>query len=277
MGLAFPTGEHLKESFGAGAALKNDMKKILIGLALILATLVVIFLWPAATVSVAPAPKVAAAKTVPRDAVRKEGAAPAVAQAMSPEEATANWKAFLDSGTVPEPIAGESHAVHHLVPVDRWKNVGRKSVGAAVQSQLWAIARADTDYLQATLVIDEAFKPAMQGLLEEVPESIRRQYPTTESLAAFLLASAPALRGYAIGNLHPEMAGSGEAAVNVATLEPGADRFRMDRLHRYRLTEDGEWTRVIGMQETTYWRQLIKWDKELAKSRLWSDAKTGPR
>lgn len=165
----------------------------------------------------------------------------------------------------PEPLSGPGQ-VAPLVRVAAWKNAGRSTVGALVQSQFWAMAHGDTDYLQRTTVLDEPFRQALERLLDRVSPSIRAQYPTPESLAAFLLASGPALEGYALSS--QTQASPDESSVAVLELEPGEDRPSGGR-QNFRRNADGEWSRVIGPREISHWSNMIKWDRELSKSRKW--------
>lgn len=165
----------------------------------------------------------------------------------------------------PEPLSGPGQ-VAPIVRVAAWKNAGHSTVGALVQSQFWAMAHGDTDYLQRTTLLDEPFRQALERLLDRVSPGIRAQYPTPESLAAFLLASGPALEGYALAS--QTQASPDESSVAVLKLEPGKDRPSGER-QNFRRNADGEWYRVIGSREISHWSNLIKWDQELSKSRKW--------
>jgi hypothetical protein len=151
---------------------------------------------------------------------------------------------------------------------EEWKNVGRATVGSAIQTQYWSISRGAVDELQKSIVLETDSREQLESLLAQVSPEIRGQYPTIESLAAFLLASAPALGGIAIGQIQSERSSENEVAVSVSTLEPGAPRFG-GSTQRFRKSPDGEWHRVIGPAEVRYWSQMIKWDGELSKSRSW--------
>jgi hypothetical protein len=166
----------------------------------------------------------------------------------------------------PEPVSRLGQ-IAPVIAVDGWKNAGRASVGAAIQSQFWAIARGDVEYLQRSIVFDEPARRSLENLSEQVPASVRTQYPTPEALAAFLLTSRPALKGYALSL--ENVTSADDVSVHVMTLLPGADRFTGER-QDFRRGVDGQWSRAIGPREISYWRDMVKWDKELSRSRKWS-------
>lgn len=190
---------------------------------------------------------------------------------MSPALATAEWTKFLETTPVPEPLTGPGTA--WLVPVERWNNVGRQTVGSAVQSNYWAISHGDIDYLRGAIILDERASRSLPDLLDQVPSAVRAEYSTPESLAAFLLASQPVLRGYALSLMKKAVADvDDEVVLTVMRLEPGADRSKAES-QRFRRGLGGEWLRVIGAPEVSRWREMIKWDTELSKSRKWPTEK----
>lgn len=150
-----------------------------------------------------------------------------------------------------------------------WNNVGRQTVGAAIQSQYWAISRGELETLGASVHMDDDARAALQRLRDEASPKLREQFPTPESFAAFLLVSQPAMDGMSIGPLHPTTVSETDVTVSVALTSPGSDRFDAGSLQRYRRSDTGEWLRVIGPGELSQWRQMLKWDRELSKSRTW--------
>jgi hypothetical protein len=251
------------------------MKKVLVGLLAVTALLLVLS-FRSSRLSTSPAPQeVTKSPTLaaPRSALRSELASASAGS--SPEERqtpAANGEkhhAFLDSHPVPEPASRGTTA--WLVPVDRWKEAGRNSVGAAIQSQFRAISTGDTDYLRTAISLDEISKQEIEHLLEKVPVDVRTKNPTAESLAAFLLMTGPALKGYSLVAV-PEKSGPDNVVVTVMTLESGAEQFN-GGTQRFRRDSDGQWLRVIGAAEISRWGQMIKWDKELSKSRVWATSK----
>lgn len=155
-----------------------------------------------------------------------------------------------------------------------WKNVGRQTVGAAIQSQYWAVSRGELEHLASSVHMDADTRANLQRLRDEASPKLREQFPTPESFAAFLIASQPATIGLSIGPLHPASASDTDVTVSVAMISPGSDRFDAGGAERYRRNASGEWLRVIGAGELSQWRQMLKWDRELSKSRTWAlDAK----
>lgn len=150
-----------------------------------------------------------------------------------------------------------------------WNNVGRQTVGAAIQSQYWAISRGEMEQLGASVHMDDDARANLQRLRDEASPKLREQFPTPESFAAFLIASQPAAVGMTIGSILPMSVSDTDVTVSVALIEPGSDRFSGGGAQRFRRSDTGEWLRVIGPGELSQWRQMLKWDRELSKSRTW--------
>ncbi|MES2694440.1 MAG: hypothetical protein V4773_13275 [Verrucomicrobiota bacterium] len=144
-----------------------------------------------------------------------------------------------------------------------WKNVGRGTVSDTIQSQYWAIAGGDIVALEKGIYLDEHAIKWMGGLMEGVPAKVRAEYGTPEKLAAFLLASAPELKGYLV--TREEQMGENGARATVFTLRPGEGKFDGER-QEFRREEDGTWRRVIGARELSMWRDMMKWESYWAKS-----------
>ncbi len=170
---------------------------------------------------------------------------------------------------VPEPLTGIGQ-IAPTIRVQAWKNLGRATIGSAIQSQFHAIATGDTDYLQQSTVLDPVARRVVASMHEQTSASIRAQYPTPESFAAFLLASRPAMEGYILMTSTQES--PDDVRVAVGTLAAGEGKFRGER-QQFRRASDGTFQRVIGSAELSYWRDMLKWDKELSRSRVWTAAK----
>lgn len=242
---------------------KNGMKAFRIAIVVGLLALItaLIALWPFAPKVKSPQEKVVQSSS-PKKLESKAIPAPAVLKPISQVVRPPH----VDPVVPPEPLSGYGQTAP-LVRAKAWKHVGRETVGAAIQSQFWAIAHGDVDYLKRSTVLDESATRSLASLLEQVSASVREQYSTPESLAAFLLASRPALKGYALSLQKIET--PNETSVSVMTLLPDADRFELER-QEFRRDANGEWYRVIGSRELSYWHNMIKWDKELSKSRKWT-------
>ncbi len=71
-----------------------------------------------------------------------------------------------------------------LVPVSDWKNAGRATPSATVETLLWTAARHDVDGFAAMLSIDPQLRPSVDRMFGVFPEALRAQYGTVERLLA---------------------------------------------------------------------------------------------
>lgn len=166
-----------------------------------------------------------------------------------------------------EPIA--RGAVAWRTDSHEWNNVGRRTVGAAIQSQYWAISRGEMEYLASSVLMDDDTRANLQRLRDSASPKLREQFPTPESFAAFFIASQPAALGMMIGSVLPNSVSETDVTIGVSLIEPGADRASGGGAQRFRRTASGEWLRVLGPGELSQWHQMLKWDRELSKSRTW--------
>lgn len=74
--------------------------------------------------------------------------------------------------------------------VDAWKNRGRATPAAALETTLWAAAGGDLPALKNLLLLDPAVLAQATALLARLPESSRALYPTPEHLVAAFTAKA---------------------------------------------------------------------------------------
>lgn len=75
-----------------------------------------------------------------------------------------------------------------IIPASEWKNVGRATPEAAVETALWAAAGGDLDVLVGTLGFDVVARAKMESLFNGLPDAARSQYSSPEHLVALLLA-----------------------------------------------------------------------------------------
>lgn len=212
-----------------------------------------------------------AKQAAPPMAVAAERRGPAVARVVDAAPLEATPKAEILAGRPPLPPVLEPVSLGQVAwrtDPDEWKNVGRRSIGAAVQSLYWAISRGEIDYLQDAISLDPASENAMAALFEQASPKLREQYPTPDSFVAFLLASQPAIAGVAIGRIVEEKSTPDNITVSIATTA-GEGKFDGGGHQRFRRTPSGDWVRTIGPAEINTWRQMLKWDRELSKSRSW--------
>jgi hypothetical protein len=73
-----------------------------------------------------------------------------------------------------------------IVPATAWRNVAAASPASVLETALWAAAGGDVEAFANVIWLDAAARPAAQGLLQELPENVRREFTTPEQLMAFL-------------------------------------------------------------------------------------------
>ena len=83
---------------------------------------------------------------------------------------------------------GESTVPLKLIPVAEWKNGGRATVPAAVETLLWAAQGGDVEVLTGALQLDAAARAKAEALIAGLPEASRAQFGTPEKLVALFLA-----------------------------------------------------------------------------------------
>lgn len=77
-------------------------------------------------------------------------------------------------------------------PAGEWKNTGRLTPTATLETLLWAAAGGDLETLASTCWIPPAARAKAQSLLDSLPEAQRANYGTPEQLvAALTLAQVP--------------------------------------------------------------------------------------
>lgn len=74
------------------------------------------------------------------------------------------------------------------VAASEWKNCGRATSGAALETMLWASAGGDLAELKRTLEFDDASRAKAGAMLARLPEATRQQYATPEDLLALMVA-----------------------------------------------------------------------------------------
>lgn len=81
-------------------------------------------------------------------------------------------------------------ALGEWTPVQEWRNEGRATPQAAVDTLLWAAAGGDVAVMTSLLEFDEAAKKQAQDAFEALPPAARELYPTPEALVAGLTIAA---------------------------------------------------------------------------------------
>lgn len=90
----------------------------------------------------------------------------------------------------PEPPATETGLVvaERELPAAEWKNAGRGTPEATLETALWAAAGGEVDVLAQLLAMDEPARRRAGQLLDGLPEPSRSTYRTPERLLALLAA-----------------------------------------------------------------------------------------
>ncbi|MEO6003240.1 MAG: hypothetical protein ABIZ04_10215 [Opitutus sp.] len=84
--------------------------------------------------------------------------------------------------------APKKSAPSAFIPVSAWKNAGRATPAAVLQTVLWAAAGGDLDALTQTLFLDAKVKAQADRIFAGLPDGIRQQYGSAERLIALLTA-----------------------------------------------------------------------------------------
>jgi hypothetical protein len=92
----------------------------------------------------------------------------------------------------PSSYSTASLRVGEWTSIDQWKNRGRGTPMAAIETALWAAAGGDVNTLRSLLRVDDAVRARAQAIHDRLPEVSRALYPTAEDvIAAFTAKSIP--------------------------------------------------------------------------------------
>lgn len=194
-----------------------------------------------------PAQAKAAAPARPAPAPGPQAAAPLLPPLNQPLPEV--WTRFAYDPSIP--LRREIGEFVRLHPPSEARPLGRATLAAAFESQWWAVAGGNLDYLEQAIVLEGRQAERMAQLLATAPATIRAECPTPERFAALLLAGASdGVRGYAVSRQLP--VADDETILSVDTLKPGQDRSR-GHAENFRKTAQGEWRRVITAKMVTEW------------------------
>jgi hypothetical protein len=70
------------------------------------------------------------------------------------------------------------------VPASEWKNAGRATPAATIETMMWAAVRNDVATFASTVGFDPKLRPAVDRFFETLPETTRTRYGTPEQLIA---------------------------------------------------------------------------------------------
>lgn len=99
--------------------------------------------------------------------------------------------AELEGAAPKPPIARKDEAGEAMrtsVPASEWKNAGRATPHAAVETALWAAAGGDIERLAELLTLGPEARRRAEAVLAGLPAEVRAEYPTPEKFAALFTA-----------------------------------------------------------------------------------------
>lgn len=88
----------------------------------------------------------------------------------------------------PPPAAPPPPVTPAPIPSTAWKNVGRATPAATLETALWAAVGGDVDMLASTLVLSAEARRRAEAVLAGLSPEMRAQYPTPEKFAALFTA-----------------------------------------------------------------------------------------
>lgn len=95
--------------------------------------------------------------------------------------------------------AGQSTVPVKLIPASEWKNAGRATTAAAVETLLWAGAGGDVETMANAIVLDPTARAKAEAMFARLPDATRADYGSPEKLVALFLAKdAAAVTGMQI-------------------------------------------------------------------------------
>jgi hypothetical protein len=146
-------------------------------------------------------------------------------------------KPSLSSPSQPEPSATEG-----MLPVSLWKNVGRATPVAALETALWAGAGGDLDALAETLSFDADARAKAEALFAGLPEAARMQYGSPERLIAMLTAKDIPLGSVQIHRIGESQADKPEDSKLIAQL---SDTEGHNKVVLFSLHPEGDSWRIV--------------------------------
>lgn len=88
---------------------------------------------------------------------------------------------------------GQSTVPVKLIPASEWKNAGRATPSAAVETVLWAAAGGDVDTVAGLIALDPSARAKAEALFARLPDAARAEYGSPEKLVALFLAKDAAV------------------------------------------------------------------------------------
>ncbi len=153
------------------------------------------------------------------------------------------------------------------VPASEWKNAGTATAKATLETVLWAGAGGDVDVFAKALFFypNKQTHDAARSLWESVPESMRANYPTPESLLAFLSVKDVPLGAVKVRQTN-ELEGWPGPAMNIQLLLTGADGKSKNASLLFMQKDDG-WKLVVMESVIAKYAAALKEPEKTASGR----------
>ena len=88
---------------------------------------------------------------------------------------------------------GQNSLPLKLIPSSEWKNAGRATPSAAVETLLWAAQGGDVDTMTRMIQLDPAARAKGDALFAQLPAATQAEYGSPEKLVALFLAKDAAV------------------------------------------------------------------------------------
>jgi hypothetical protein len=102
-----------------------------------------------------------------------------------------------------EPVQAPSSILGNVAAFTLWKNLGRMTPEASLETALWASANGDIDTLANLLIFDPDAKDEATTFFAQLPEGLRQEFVSPERLIAILAAKDVPLGSATILNQYP--------------------------------------------------------------------------
>lgn len=141
--------------------------------------------------------------------------------------------------TATEQDAAPPKAESLMTPASAWKNAGRATPQAALETALWAATGGDVEALALMLAMDVGARAKAQAIMAQLPPAAQAEYSTPERLVALLSAKDVPTGGMRI--LQQKKNGTDDVSLTVLLESDGKRKGVNLALHR---SEDG-WRLVV--------------------------------
>jgi hypothetical protein len=151
----------------------------------------------------------------------------------------------------------EAAAPLDLRPAGAWKNSGRATPSAAMETLFWASDGGDVETLAASILLEPDAREKVEAILARLPAEARVRYDTPEKFVALFMAREGDIRAMQV--LGENVAG-GDALVNVRAQK--SDGKTKEEGYPFRQVNDG-WRYVVTAKAADkYGKQLTEAEKK---------------